>query len=696
MSRAIDPVFRMRSIMKVGTQYITRGGYASGSSPRGRGRRNRAKLTRSLATLLLVAILWLRRGGPLDCDGLLAAVHLRDPSWEMCLRWGRAASRLSPTAGLDEGRGRLRTVVDLLLNKAAVKVNNDCLDEKAMAHALYEDVKVAAEVPPFKAARLALPERAAGLSLSDFLDEDLLQRFCSPPPSGVEEHMASPSFFNADMKEWHVALRRMKRIGLLGLLPSLSSRPALAAGAFPVRKDETKDRLIADRRPMNSLETMVCDPELPYVPSMSSMYVPPDQVLRVHARDLKDFYFQLGVPQVRWPLQQIGPRVPLEWFDQLADETLDGQFKRPWNWDDVRCRDLVPRIGDRSLVQPCLTAVMMGDLNGVSIAQHAHVRLLQEGGLLPDELRLKKNSMEWGRRDMVDVYIDDVCCVAARPRNEVSQEGWDDIHMNAVDKLYAQKRVQQSSHKAVKGVVDGAKVWGAEIRGEEATVGAPHVRRVSLLVIGLLWLTTPATRGVAESVVGCLTGSFLFRRCLLCCFGQIYKDLRRMRVRIPTLLKPQSANEICAASVLQLVALSELRWPVVSGVGASDASTLAGGAVWLDLPHEIASKLYAFVEHHGDYPLLDEGHAFPRHRSMLKDSSLKDFREQAGHLLGRAPWKVLFFFQFRTSDHINVLELRALIRLVYRIASWKIRRARVLIGLDSKVVIGAASKGRSS
>eukprot|EP00971_Amphidinium_carterae_P184625 3665482-Amphidinium_carterae.1 len=69
--------------------------------------------------------------------------------------------------------------------------------------------------------------------------------------------------------------------------------------------------------------------------------------------------------------------------------------------------------------------------------------------------------MEWGRKTMIDVYIDDLCCVAARPRSEV----------------YSEKLVQQSSHKVVKGVVNGAKVWGADIRGDEATVGARHARR---------------------------------------------------------------------------------------------------------------------------------------------------------------------------------------------------------------------------
>lgn len=65
-------------------------------------------------------------------------------------------------------------------------------------------------------------------------------------------------------------------------------------------------------------------------------------------------------------------------------------------------------------------------------------------------------------------------------------------------------------------------------------------------------------------------------------------------------------------------------------------------------------------------------------------------------LLSDAPLEVLFFACFRVSKHINILELRRLILNVRYLAKKRRRRCRVLIGLDSRVVLGAASKGRSS
>ena len=101
------------------------------------------------------------------------------------------------------------------------------------------------------------------------------------------------------MAEWRHALRRMHRAGLLELMPQDAARPGLTAGAFAVAKDESKDRLICDRRPQNSMETMVRDPELPFIPALCRFFLPPGKVWRGSARDLKDFYYRLAVPQGR-------------------------------------------------------------------------------------------------------------------------------------------------------------------------------------------------------------------------------------------------------------------------------------------------------------------------------------------------------------------------------------------------------------
>ena len=61
-----------------------------------------------------------------------------------------------------------------------------------------------------------------------------------------------------------------------------------------------------------------------------------------------------------------------------------------------------------------------------------------------------------------------------------------------------------------------------------------------------------------------------------------------------------------------------------------------------------------------------------------------------------ADWSVLFGYQFRGSDRINVLEFTALASLVKHLANRGARRQRIPCCVISRVVLGEVSKGRSS
>eukprot|EP00971_Amphidinium_carterae_P351110 6491916-Amphidinium_carterae.1 len=673
-------------------RYFFLSGGTTSPSPRLRGRHNRAQLARGLAVALLASLLWLKQGGVLRSGEGLPGLHASHDCWELCVRWGRAASRTDPGDSWDFGRGRLREVLGRLLEKKssqAVACFNSFKDVD-LAYGLYHDSVSASTSVPFEASRLALPPVAACIPLKDHVSADLLRRFCDPPPSGVLDSEAAPRYFNADRHQWYHLLRRMARTGLLALLDADVSQPHLAAGAFAVKKDQDHDRLIADRRPMNSLETMIAKPQLPYVAALCSCYLPPGKVWRLSSRDLKDYYFQLAVPQDRWVKQQVGPRVPRNWFLDLSATSLDDQgAPSSWHWPDLHAtRALISMPSPLAdWCQPSITAVMMGDINGVTIAQEAHAHSLAVADLLPERLRLVKGEMEWNRGDVIDVYIDDVGCLAVVDSADRYAEAWDSEHMRRVDGHYASTGVAQSSHKAVDAVLQG-RIWGAEIDGLRGLVGAPLLRRVGVCCLGWLWLCTPTERAVAESIVGTMSCSFLFRRELFSILGKSYPFIRSMKQRKKTPLPPDVADEIFVASCMQLAADTCVRWPLLHRVCASDASLKAGGVAWVDVPRAVAERLYDFVEHCGDRPLLSEvlGSEDP--------TCLKDCREDAGRLLGRAPWQVGFYFTFRCQEHINVLELRALVRLVHRLKSQ--RQVRILVGLDSRVVVGAATRGRSS
>eukprot|EP00971_Amphidinium_carterae_P302189 6004039-Amphidinium_carterae.1 len=200
-------------------------------SPRQRGRQNRAYLARALAVALLASLLWLKQGGVLKSGDGLPGLHASHSCWDLCLRWGRAASRTSPDASWDVGRGRLREILGRLLEKKSSQVVAfaNSFRDVDLAYSLYQDSSSSSTSVPFEASRLALPPKAACLPLSNYLSSDLMRRFCSPSPSGLLDRDAAPRFFNAERREWYHLLRRMARTGLVALLDAEVSLPHLTA-----------------------------------------------------------------------------------------------------------------------------------------------------------------------------------------------------------------------------------------------------------------------------------------------------------------------------------------------------------------------------------------------------------------------------------------------------------------------------------
>ena len=128
---------------------------------------------------------------------------------------------------------------------------------------------------------------------------------------------------------------------------------------------------------MNTEEGSIGDPALPYVAHLGRWLLARGEALRFSSRDLSAFYFQLGVPASRWPLQAVGPRVPLGWLTGGAGD------EQPGCWADLGPRlTAAPAEVRDNFVQPVLATVMMGDLNGVTAAQRANVAGLRRHELL--------------------------------------------------------------------------------------------------------------------------------------------------------------------------------------------------------------------------------------------------------------------------------------------------------------------------
>ena len=99
--------------------------------------------------------------------------------------------------------------------------------------------------------------------------------------------------------------------------------------------------------------------------------------------------------------------------------------------------------------------------------------------------------------------------------------------------------------------------------------------------------------------------------------------------------------------------------------------------------------LYNLADEQGEHVRLSWGSSPP-------PLELAPSRCACAALATPADWSVLFGHRFRAPDHINVLELTALTSLVRHLANRGAGKQRILCCVESRVVLGAVSRGRSS
>ena len=99
--------------------------------------------------------------------------------------------------------------------------------------------------------------------------------------------------------------------------------------------------------------------------------------------------------------------------------------------------------------------------------------------------------------------------------------------------------------------------------------------------------------------------------------------------------------------------------------------------------------MYELAEEKGEHVRLDWKVEEP-------SNNIYDGRAAAAPLVLKMNWATLFSCRFFEGKHINVLELESLISLLRRAAHDGFRARRLLVFVDSRVVLGAVSRGRLS
>ncbi|CAE7224096.1 unnamed protein product [Symbiodinium sp. CCMP2592] len=262
----------------------------------------------------------------------------------------------------------------------------------------------------------------------------------------------------------------------------------------------------------------------------------------------------------------------------------------------------------------------------------------------------------------------------------------------AAEQAYEEAGLQRAIHKEFRYQC-AFKAWGAEVDGVAGKVGAPKdVRRQVWMLLFKIVSAGFASGDVLRQVLGYLAYIFQYRRELYALHHRMYKFVDGMPpdrwIKLPNYV----LDELRSCALHLPFAVSSMRRRVSSTLLATDATPTSGGAVVTEAPEALAEELWRQSEIKGEAVRIDRGLESELSDSVPKVPSV--FASTVGECL---PWHVVASYTFRETSHVNLQELRAWRREMCRIAASGGHRNCIIVALnDSRVVVGAVAKGRSS
>ncbi|CAE7376276.1 unnamed protein product [Symbiodinium sp. CCMP2456] len=297
-------------------------------------------------------------------------------------------------------------------------------------------------------------------------------------------------------------------------------------------------------------------------------------------------------------------------------------------------------------------------------AKAVHEAVLRRHGLLKPASVLRYGEPAPTDATWEGVYIDDLL-ITQRCRSDADVQ-----RVKAAEAAYEEANLPRAVHKEFRFKTE-FKVW----------------MLIFKIVSGGF-----CSKDVLRKVLGYLSYVFQYRRELYCLHHHIYKYIADMPdgrwVKLPDYVK----DELRSCSLHLPFAVWHMRTPLASTMVATDATPSSGGAVAVEVPKPLAQELWRQSEIKGEAVRLDRGVAEEVLCAEPKEPSV--FASSVAECM---PWTVTSSYSFKETSHVNLQEMRALRREVTRLIARGACRGAVLIALnDSRVVVGAIAKGRSS
>ncbi|CAE7920809.1 unnamed protein product, partial [Symbiodinium necroappetens] len=260
------------------------------------------------------------------------------------------------------------------------------------------------------------------------------------------------------------------------------------------------------------------------------------------------------------------------------------------------------------------------------------------------------------------------------------------------ERAYLEAKLQRAVHKEFR-FETVFKAWGAEIDGVAGRVGAPlATRRQVWMLLQRIVTGGWASCDVLRQVLGNLAYIFQYRRELYSLQHRIYKFVSEMPGDRWCKLPDFVLDEIRSCALHLPFAVCSMRRRVSTTLLATDATPSSGGAVVTEVPGALAEELWRQSEMKGEAVRLDRGRDEALDVEEPKVPSV--FASTVGECL---PWRVTASYHSRETSHVNLQELRAWRREMMKIAARGDHKGCIVVALnDSRVVVGAVGKGRSS
>jgi len=531
---------------------------------------------------------------------------------------------------------------------------------------------------PVKAARISMPTQAGISRPEDLLYEarsavlraygDMVLPESEWPRAPVRScHWVDPS-------EEPGLRRKLLEAGMAEVIPASSvpvvgGRPVVA-GLFSVPHKPESDRLIIDRRGSNMLERRLHWARLPSGSQLGLIRIPKGQVLRGSGDDLSSFFYLLENPPATRRFCAVG---------------------RKFRGSDEPALGLAPS-GEYYLA---LRVWAMGDHNSVDVAQACHEDVLRAGGAYKFDSILTYGDPLPATGLFQGIYIDDLAVMALVDREVAfaKRPGPDTALVQRARACYERVRWPTAPKKAYTHEPRFT-TWGVEVDGVEGWAGVSAAKRLQLTMLtGLVLALGRGTPAMFRSLVGSYIHPFGLKRCCMCCFGRVFNWIEGLEPGRAGRIPHDIREELGVASLLVLLAKANLRAQVSTRIYCSDATPAAAGVVEATVSRDLAEGLFDVAEHRGRYSRLDGA------PSGAEDPLLGDPRGLPEDLLAgvrAAAWSADPTTSFRTTLHINLQECKAAKLVLKKAVARSLRPEKLACGIDSRVLLGAWAKGRSS